>query len=297
MRKILFFLVFILSLSTLKSQEINALVTINDEQIAGSNKQVFSTLQKQLTEYINQTKWTDRDVKPNERINCAINIIINTATNATNFDASIQIQSTRPVFNSSYSTPVLNIRDEDFSFQYKEYEPLLYNKNTFDSNLISTITYYVYVILGVDADTFKLNGGETYLKEAQNVMLQAQQSGLSAWSNQVGKQNRFSLIDNLLSSNLTEMRATFYNYHRKGLDVMATDVKKGKQEILNSLLALESLYNKTVGNNYVRRFFDAKADEIVAVFSDGEEIGNQQQMVETLQKISSNNNSKWRKIN
>lgn len=297
MRKFLFFLLFIVVSSTLKSQELNALVTINDEQIGGSNKQVFSTLQKQLTEYINQTKWTNKDVKPNERINCAFTIIVNSAANANNFGASIQIQSTRPVFNSSYASPVLNIRDEDFSFQYKEFEPLLYNKNSYDSNLISTITYYVYIILGVDADTFKLKGGDSYLKEAENVMLQAQQSGLAAWSNQVGKQNRFSLIDNLLSSNLGEMRKSYYKYHRNGLDVMAKEPNKGKQEIANSLIGLQSLYNKTVGNNYVRRFFDAKADEIVNIFSDGDDVRNKNKMVETLQKISSNNNSKWRKIN
>jgi len=297
MHKIIFFLLFFITFSTVNSQEINALVTINDEQIAGSNKQVFATLQQQLTEYINQTKWTDRNVKPNERINCAINIILNSATNATSFDGSIQIQSTRPVFNSSYASPVLNIIDEDFSFQYKEFEPLLYNKNSYDSNLISTITYYVYVILGIDADTFKLNGGDAHLKEAQNVMLQAQQSGLSAWSNQIGKQNRFSLIDNLLSTDLSDMRTTFYNYHRKGLDVMAEEPTKGKQEIVNSLVSMESLYNKTVGNNYIRRFFDAKSDEIVNIFSNGDQVRNQQRMVETLQKISSNNSSKWRKIN
>jgi len=297
MRKIVLLCILIVSISSINSQELNALVTVNSDQIAGSNKQVFSTLQKQLTEYINQTKWTDKDVKPNERINCAINIIVTSAIDATNFGASIQVQSTRPVFNSSYATPVLNIRDEDFNFQYKEFEPLEYNKNVFDSNLISTITYYVYIILGVDADTFKLNGGESYLKEAQNVMLQAQQSGLSAWTNQVGEQNRFSLIDNLLSPELSAMRTTFYNYHRKGLDVMAQKPENAKQEIANSIISLQSLYNKTIGNNYVRRFFDAKSDEIVNIFSDGTEIRNQERMVETLQKISSNNNSKWRKIN
>ena len=297
MRNLSLFLVFFFFILVAKSQEINALVTVNSDQISGSNKQVFSTLERSLSEFINQTKWTERQVKPEERINCAITIIVNSQPSTNNFNASIQVQSTRPVFNASYATPVLNLRDDDFNFQYKEFEPLLYNENSYDSNLVSTITFYVYVILGIDADTFKKNGGEKLLKEAENVMLQAQQSGLSAWSNQVGKQNRFSLIDDLLAENLSALRAALYDYHRKGLDLMSKEQEKAKQIIAGSLLSLEGLVNKTVGNNLLRRFFDAKADEIVSIFSDGEEISNQQRLVETLRKISPNNNSKWRKIN
>ena len=297
MRNLSLFLVFFFFILVAKSQEINALVTVNSDQISGSNKQVFSTLERSLSEFINQTKWTERQVKPEERINCAITIIVNSQPSTNNFNASIQVQSTRPVFNASYATPVLNLRDDDFNFQYKEFEPLLYNENSYDSNLVSTITFYVYVILGIDADTFKKNGGEKLLKEAENVMLQAQQSGLSAWSNQVGKQNRFSLIDDLLAENLSALRAALYDYHRKGLDLMSKEQERAKQIIAGSLLSLEGLVNKTVGNNLLRRFFDAKADEIVSIFSDGEEISNQQRLVETLRKISPNNNSKWRKIN
>ena len=297
MRNLSLFLVFFFFILVAKSQEINALVTVNSDQISGSNKQVFSTLERSLSEFINQTKWTERQVKPEERINCAITIIVNSQPSTNNFNASIQVQSTRPVFNASYATPVLNLRDDDFNFQYKEFEPLLYNENSYDSNLVSTITFYVYVILGIDADTFKKNGGEKLLKEAENVMLQAQQSGLSAWSNQVGKQNRFSLIDDLLAENLSALRAALYDYHRKGLDLMSKEQERAKQIIAGSLLSLEGLVNKTVGNNLLRRFFDAKADEIVRIFSDGEEISNQQRLVETLRKISPNNNSKWRKIN
>ena len=154
---------------------------------------------------MNQKKWTDKTVKAQERINCAINIIITKRDNNT-FEGSIQIQSTRPVYGTSYEAPILNIRDNDFNFKYNEFDQFIYNPTRFDSNLISMITFYVYVILGVDADTFALNGGDTYLKEAENVTLQAQQSGLSAWSNQVGVQNRFQIIDNLLSPGLKQFR-------------------------------------------------------------------------------------------
>lgn len=283
------------SVITVNAQELNCLVTVNSEQVTGSNKQVFTTLQNSISEYINQTKWTNKEVASEERINCAMNIIITSRDN-NNFDATIQVQSTRPVYGSSYTTPVLNIKDNDFSFKYNEFDPLIYNKNSFDSNLVSTIVFYVNIILGSDADTFKKYSGETYLKEAQNVMLQAQQSGLSSWQNQVGKLNRFSLIDNILSPKLKNYRNVLYDYHRKGLDYFYTDKDVGKQQIEDSLLSIENIFNISIGNNLIRIFFDAKSDEIVSVYSDGPKTRNAQRVVQTLRKISANNNSKWSEI-
>ena len=296
MRKLIFLFLVVFSIFNINSQELNCLVTVNSEQIAGSNKQVFTTLQNSLTEFINQKKWTNREVKPEERINCAMTIIV-TSRDANTFKATLQVQSTRPVYNSTYASPILNLKDNDFTFRYNEFDPLIYNRNSFDSNLISTIVFYTYVILGTDADTFKKYGGEENLKEAQNVMLQAQQSGLASWSNQVGKQNRFTLIDNMLSDKLKNYRTVLYDYHRNGLDNFSSDKKNAKQKLENSVLSLESLYNKTVGNYLIRVFFDAKADEIVNVYSDGPDTRSVQRLVQVLRKISINNNSKWSKIN
>ena len=296
MRKLIFLFLVVFSIFNINSQELNCLVTVNSEQIAGSNKQVFTTLQNSLTEFINQKKWTNREVKPEERINCAMTIIV-TSRDANTFKATLQVQSTRPVYNSTYASPILNIKDNDFTFRYNEFDPLIYNRNSFDSNLISTIVFYTYVILGTDADTFKKYGGEENLKEAQNVMLQAQQSGLASWSNQVGKQNRFTLIDNMLSDKLKNYRTVLYDYHRNGLDNFSSDKKNAKQKLENSVLSLESLYNKTVGNYLIRVFFDAKADEIVNVYSDGPDTRSVQRLVQVLRKISINNNSKWSAIN
>ena len=295
MHRIVFVLLFMCSVITVNAQELNCLVTVNSEQVTGSNKQVFTTLQNSISEYINQTKWTNKEVTPEERINCAMNIIVTSRDN-NNFDATIQVQSTRPVYGSTYTTPVLNIKDNDFSFKYNEFDPLIYNTNSFDSNLVSTIVFYVNIILGSDADTFKKYSGEKYLKEAQNVMLQAQQSGLSSWQNQVGKLNRFSLIDNILSPKLKNYRNVLYDYHRKGLDFFYTDKDVGKQQIEDSLLSIENIFNKSIGNNLIRIFFDAKSDEIVSVYSDGPKTRNAQRVVQTLRKISANNNSKWSEI-
>ena len=295
MRRILLFFIFLSSI-TISSQELNCQVTVNFDQVSGSNRQVFTTLETAISEFVNQKKWTDKTVKSQERINCAINIIITKRDNNL-FEGSIQIQSTRPVFGTSYETPILNIRDNDFNFKYNEFDQFIYNPTRFDSNLISTIVFYTYVILGVDADSFALNGGETYLKEAENVTLQAQQSGLAAWSNQVGVQNRFQMIDNLLSPGLNQFRSVLYTYHRKGLDELTGDAKIAKQSLENTIITLDRLFNKVIGNPLLRLFFDAKADEIVNLYSDGPNTRSKQRLLAVLQKISPNNSAKWRKIN
>jgi hypothetical protein len=295
MRNILIFLLFLCTI-TINSQELNCQITVNFDQISGSNRQVFETLETTISEFVNQKKWTTNTVKQQERINCAMNIIITKRDNNT-FEGSIQVQSTRPIYGTSYESPILNIRDNDLNFKYNEFDQFIFNPTTFDSNLISTIAFYVYVILGADEDTFALNGGEKYLRQAENVMLQAQQSGLAAWSNQVGVQNRFQLIDNLLSPNLKQFRNAMYDYHRKGFDEMAENKLKGKGAIENAIISLDRLYNKVIGNPLLRTFFDAKSDEIINLYSDGPNTRSKQRLIVVLQKISPNNSSKWRKIN
>ena len=295
MHKIAVLLIVLFSVFRLNGQELNCLVTVNSDQVAGSNKQVFATLQQALNEYVNQTEWTERVVKPEERVNCAMTIII-TARNNNNFTATLQVQSTRPVYGSSYASPILNIKDTDFNFKYNEFDPLIYNKNSFDSNLVSTIVFYVNIILGLDADTFAMDGGKKELEEAQNAMLQAQQSGLASWQNVVGKQNRYVLIDNLLSPKLKEYRRVLYEYHLQGFDELISSKSIAQQRIEDSIIALESLYNKTVGNYLIRLFFDAKSDEIVSLYSEDAKTRNKQRLIQSLRKISPNNNSKWRKL-
>lgn len=295
MRKLVFLFTLFFTILSVNSQELNCLVNINYDQVGGSNRQVFTTLQTALTEFINQTQWTSRVVKTEEKVDCAMNIIITSRDN-NSFTATLQVQSTRPVYGASYSTPLLNLKDNDFTFKYNEFDPLIYNRNSFDSNLISTIVFYVYTILGVDADTFSKYGGQSELEEAQNVMLQAQQSGLSSWQNVVGKQNRFLLIDNLLAPKLKTYRDVMYDYHIKGLDNFTTNKNFAKQTIEDSVFKMQNIFNKTVGNYLIRLFFDAKADEVVNIYSDGPRTRNASRLTTTLKKISPNNNSKWRNI-
>jgi len=295
MRKF-FFIVFLFSIVfSSHSQELNATVIINSDKVQSSNKQVYQTLQKALTEFINDKQWTNRNFKQQERINCAFNIIIN-EQNGSNFSGTLQVQSTRPVYNSTYATPVLNINDTNFNFRYNEFDPLIYNPTVYESNLISMIAFYAYAIIGVDADTFALKGGETYLKQAESIMLLAQSSGESGWQNEVGKQNRFALIDNLLSSKFSTLRNIYYNYHRNGFDNLADDKSSAKEAIEKSVLDLDKLFNIAIGNYMIRVFLDAKGDEIVNVFSDGIPSKNQSQMLAVLNRIAPTYKSRWKNI-
>ncbi|CAM1339868.1 type IX secretion system protein PorD [Tenacibaculum aestuarii] len=295
MRK-LAFIVFLFSIVfSSHSQELNATVIINSDKVQSSNKQVYQTLQKALTEFINDKQWTNRNFKQQERINCAFNIIIN-EQNGSNFSGTLQVQSTRPVYNSTYATPVLNINDTNFNFRYNEFDPLIYNPTVYESNLISMIAFYAYTIIGVDADTFALKGGESYLKQAESIMLLAQSSGESGWQNEVGKQNRFALIDNLLSSKFSALRSIYYNYHRNGFDNLADNKNSAKEAIEKSVLDLDKLFNIAIGNYMIRVFLDAKGDEIVNVFSDGIPSKNQSQMLTVLNRIAPTYKSRWKNI-
>ncbi|WP_299157476.1 DUF4835 family protein [uncultured Tenacibaculum sp.] len=295
MRKFLFLIFILSSIFTTQSQELNALITINADKVQSSNKQVYETLQKSLTEFINDKQWTNKKFKQQERINCAFTIIVNEQS-GNNFSASLQIQSTRPVYNSTYATPILNINDTNFNFRYNEFDPLNFNPNAYESNLISTIAFYVYVIIGVDADTFALKGGTNYLQQAENIMLQAQSNGETSWQNQVGKQNRFALIDNLLSSKFSPLRAIYYNYHRKGFDIFSDNTEGAKEAIETNVITLDKLHNIAIGNYMIRVFLDAKGDEIASVFSDGKPSNKSQEMRSVLEKIAPTYKDKWKKI-
>jgi len=296
MRKfLLVFVLFLSNLSVSAQEELNAIVTINADQVQSTNKQVYTTLENSLKEFIDQTKWTNKKFLPQERINCAFTIIIGEQTGNT-FKASIQVQATRPVYGSSYQTPIINTNDTNLTFQYNEYDPLIYNPNTFDSNLVSTVVFYIYTVLGIDADTFALKGGQDYLEKAQDVVLQAQQSGGPGWDNEIGKANRFSLNENLLSSKFEALRTIYYTYHLKGLDAFSSNERTSKNIIVSSLLKLESLFNITVGNNMIRFFLDAKSDEIVKIFSDGTNTGKEEKLQQLLERISPTLRDKWKDI-
>ncbi len=294
MRNIGFIIVVFFTVFTIQAQELNCSVTVNSDKIPGSNKQIYTTLENVLSEFINQKRWTNLNYKPQERINCNLTLTL-LEQNGDDFRGNIQIQASRPVYNASYLTPVFNFKDDDFSFRYIEYETIQFNENVFESNLISIIAFYVYTILGMDADTFELNGGTAYFNEAQDILVQAQQSGYAGWNQNDGTKTRFVLIDNILSPTYSNFRSAMYNYHLHGLDVLVTDKKKAKEKIASAVRSLKTIYDIRPNAFLLRVFMDSKADEIVQLFSDGPRYETSE-LKEDLLKISPINAAKWNKL-
>jgi hypothetical protein len=289
MYKIITFLL-LLTFGLSQAQQLNCTVTVNSQKLSNANQQVFKTLEASVSEFVNKTDWTGQTFKQNEKINCSMYITV-LSNNSDQFTATIQVQSSRPVFSSSYASPVLNYNDKDFSFRYTEFENLIYNPTSFDSNLVSVLAFYSNIILGMDADTFVLQSGNPYFEAAQNISNVAQQGGYKGWTQSDGNQNRYFLINDLLSPTFIEIRQTLFDYHT-GLDLMSQDLKASKEKIKASLFNLSKLNSSRPNAFLTRIFFDAKSDEIVSIFSGGPSI-TISDLVDNLNKVSPLNSSKW----
>ncbi|WP_330443425.1 type IX secretion system protein PorD [Flavobacterium sp. C4GT6] len=286
-------LLLLLSFSV-KGQELNATVQVNYSQITDANTQIFKTLETSVTEFVNNTRFTNRNFERNERIDCVFFINI-TAYQSNSFDATLQVQSSRPVYNSSYLSPVLNFNDKNFGFSYTEFQNMVYNPESYTSNLISVISFYANMIIGMDADTYEFEGGTPYYDVAQRIASAAQQSGYKGWSQQDGNQNRYFLINDMLSNTYRDFRQALYDYHRLGMDIMADNSKEGKEKIIAAINTLSKV-NKARPNAFLTRvFFDAKSDEVVSIFSAGPMV-TLTGLVDTLNKISPLNSAKWSTI-
>ena len=294
MRRLVILVAFFISIHV-SSQELNCTLVVNAQQTGNENVQVFKTLEKQLNEFVNNTRWTNKTFKTQERIECSMVITIQDYQSDM-FQGSIQVQSARPVHNSFYASSVYNFNDKDFNFKYLEYQNLNFNSTQFESNLVSVIAFHVYMILGMDADTFELNGGDAYYKQARAIVNYSQQNNPVGWQPPSGgDQTRSALISNVLSPTFKEFRTVLFAYHLQGLDLMADNVKEGKSGVATALTQLDALHSRRPNSFLLRVFFDAKADEITDVFSDGPGV-NIANLVSTLSKIAPTYSRKWRDI-
>ena len=278
---------------TVQAQELNCTVKINFDRITDANPQIFKSLEKSLNDFVNNTRWTTRNFNRNERIECSLVFNISAYDN-NNFTAALQTQSTRPVFNSTYLSPIFNNNDKEISFRYLEGENLIFNPNTFDSNLVSVVAFYANMIIGMDADTFKREGGTPYYEVAQGIVNVAQGGG-TGWSQQDGNQSRYFLVNDVLSNTFAPFREALYTYHLNGFDKMADDPKAAKIAVIASLKTLAELYKVRPNAFLTRVFFDAKSDEIAGLFSGGPQVPVTD-LVDVLNRISPMNGSKWSKI-
>jgi|SRR5690554_5786949 len=268
MHKFLLFSVFFLMASWARSQDVSFEVVVNAEQTGEANNSVYATLEQALREFLNQTPWTDRNLQPHQRVQGSLLINI-TSRQGNSFAGSMEIRSSRPVYGSNMQTPVFSFRDPLFSFEYTENENLQYSPQIFHSNLVSIISFYVYTILGMDADTFEIDGGTSYYQIAGQIVSAAQSSTHPGWSSTDGRQSRYNLNLDLLSNVYSGYRAALYTYHRNGLDLMHQSLTGGKEGVRDAIMQLQAVNQSRPGALLIRIFFDAKAREIQEIFSGG----------------------------
>jgi hypothetical protein len=267
MNKLIAFVLMLMA-HTAAAQELNCRVMVNDSRIVGMNKQVFSDMQRNIAEFINTTKWTTDAFKNQERIDCQMNIVINQAS-SNEYEASIQVQYTRPVYKSNYTTTLFNYNDEDFRFQYTEFQQLQFNENTFTDNLTSVLAFYAYLILGLDYDSYSALGGTPYFNKAQNIVNNAQGAvtAYSGWNAQGSLINRYWIMNNLTNSAYTPLRQAVYDYHRQGLDLMHNDTQRGREGIIKALKSVQRVQRERPGSAFQRIFMSGKADELVGMYT------------------------------
>ena len=295
-----YFFVLLLTVSSVSlfSQELKCNIQVVASEVQGTNKNVYQTLQSELYEFINNRNWTKHVYSQEERIECNILIRITRQISVDDFDGTMQIQSRRPVYNSSYQTTILNHLDEDVRFKYVEFEPLEFSETEHLSNLTSMIAFYVYLILGFDYDSFSKEGGSEYFMLAEKIVNNAQNAVEPGWrSFDDNKSNRYWLIENILNEKYGPIREFMYNYHRLGLDRMYNKVNEARSQIADDLLLLREVYREkpNIVMPYYKLIFNAKADEFVNIFSEAFP-DEKARVLNILNEIDAPNGEKYKKI-
>lgn len=252
---------------TAAAQDLNARVQVLSPKIATTNKRIFTSLQTAMREFLNGRKWSADNIQPAEKVDCSFILTITSWDNGTSFSGELQVQSTRPVYNAAYNTPLLSINDRDFDFSYTEGETIDYNNQNFQSNLSSVMAFYAYMIMAFDYDSFSKFGGTPYYANAQTVVINAQSSSYRGWKAFDNNTNRYWFSENTMNRTYIPLREFLYTYHRLGLDVMVDNAINGRKAISAALPVLTQLDRVRVGATLPTLFFLAKRSELVSIFA------------------------------
>ncbi|MDE6560702.1 MAG: DUF4835 family protein [Muribaculaceae bacterium] len=248
------------------AQELNCTVEVNAQKIEGGSKSVFQTLQEAMSEYMNETRFSNATFANNEKLDCRLFLTVSEYTDD-RITGDLQVQLSRPVYNSTYTTTLFNFKDTRVSFEYREGEPLIFNATTIDNNLTAILNYYAYLFLALDFDSFSPMGGEPFYEKAATVVQAAQSLGEIGWKAFEDPKNRSGVLTSFTSPSTSSYRQMLYDYHRKGLDEMVTSPDKGRASITSSLNAIETVYKADAMSAALSIFRDSKMDELVNVYS------------------------------
>lgn len=303
-RKAFYIICFALLVShTSFSQELNATVTLQTKKVENQvDPKTFIQLQSQLKDFINQRKWTTDEFSNEEKIDCNFFISIESIVSTGVYEAKLSVVSNRPVYNSNYTTPLLNMQDANFTFKYQLSQPVEFNENrvqgtdALQANLTATMAYYIYVILGLDYDTFSPKGGKAYFNKAFNIVNNAPEgSGIIGWKSYDGQRNRYILIDNLTQNGSDKIHDILFTYYRQGLDQMAEKPLEARPQILNALMGFQELYEGSPNMMAVPILMQGKVTEIIGIFNPSDK-AMKKQLLTTLSTIDVANINKYKEV-
>jgi len=299
MRYILTLILLVCSFYRLGAQELDARVTVNHQQIQGTSVSVFEKLESSLTEFLNDRQWTNMQYQRNERIRCNFNITVSKYVESENrFECTLVVQSSRPVFNSTYTTTVFSTQDKNFFFTFQEFDKLEFRPDVIDNDLTALVAYYAYLIIGWDLDTMSPNGGTEILRMAQTVTNNAQNltTSMKGWKAFEDGKNRYAIINDYLDSGMDDFRKMQYKYHREGLDVMAENVERGRAAVSDAIGLLKQAKSNKPMSMLPQIFTEIKRDELVSIYQ-GKGTGKEKEDIyETLMGINASQSSNWNKI-
>lgn len=296
MRKTIYlFILMLFSLGSVKAQELQCMVQISSPGMSETDRQILQTLQSSVYEFMNQRNWTEYQFKPEERIEASILITVNEKIGSDEYRATIQVQSRRPIFQTSYSSPIINHNDRDFSFRYVENQPLEFADNTFTNNLTSVLAFYAYVIIGFDFDTFTPMGGTPYFEKAQGIVNLAQNAQERGWKSFEGQRNRYWLMENIFNTQYTNIRQALYTYHRLGFDRMTDNMDMARTEVVNAIEMFQRVHRQRPGSYLMSIIMTTKGDELVNLFTEAPAM-EKNQVVQILTEIDPANSARYRRI-
>lgn len=300
MKRLTLTISLIMCMIGIHAQELNCTVTVNSDQIQGTNKEMFNTLKQSIEEFVNTLRWTNMTFQDKERIECSMLLVVKSIQDGI-FNCEFTCQSRRPVYGTSYSTPTLNFKDNNFVFTYQEYDRLDYQQSTFTTNLTALLAYYCYLIIGYDMDSFSKLGGTPCFQACEQIVTAAQSASLdnsesAGWKAFESNRNRYALINNLMDEAFKKYRTFYYDYHRHGLDEMVNNVANGRARIAKDINVLKEAYNARPATYVINAFLDAKAEELVNLFKQG--TSEEKKMVyELLMDIDPTRQSTYDEIN
>lgn len=295
MRRIIIIVFLCAASIALQAQELRCTVTVNFNKIKGANPATFKAMQAALTQFVNERSWTTDQFSQEERIACNLIIQLDEQLSSNEFKGSIHLQQSRPVYNASYETPLLNIKDENFQVKYSEFEPLVYNELSNTDNLTSIVAFYVYIMLGMDYDSFSPQSGSAFFQQAMQIANHAQNSSYVGWKSSEDESNRYWLAENLTNRAYTAFRRLTYDYHRKGLDVMWDAPNEGRAVVADGILSLLKLYRNRPILSLFEIFFDAKTTELLHIFSESP-AAELSRVVDALVEMDPANSSKYQTL-